>query len=54
VSFGVAYRLKLSKFQPVYHTTYTSPKTITNHYTTPLTHHLQPVPASIPHRLNIT
>ena len=41
-------------FQPVYHTVNTSSTTSSNQYTTPSTHHLQPVPTSIPHRQHIT
>ena len=43
-----------SQFQPVYHTIHTSPTSSSNQYTTPSTHHLQPVPTSIPHHHHIT
>ena len=43
-----------NQFQPIYHTVYTSPPASSKRYTTPSTHHLQPVPTDIPHRLHIT
>ena len=43
-----------NQFQPVYHSFYTSPTTSSNRYSTPSTHHLQPVPTGVPQLLNIT
>ena len=43
-----------NQFQLLYHTVHTSPTTSSNQYTTPSTHHLQPVPTSIPHCPHIT
>ena len=48
----VVYRLE--QFQPVCYTFHTSPTTSSNQYTTHSTHHLQPVPTSIPHIPHIT